>query len=465
MEININTNPIEIETSTGFVPSVYSVFGREGDIVAEPGDYDTSKIPENTNLYYTDERVNANDNVAANTAARHAALTLGTKNGLELIGQQLSLALASALSNGALSASDWNNFNNKLSSISGIAAGGELAGNFPSPTLLNSAVINKLLTGLNLVGGGTVLETDSILAAFGKVQNQISALVGGVMYKGIWNASTNSPSITSSVGNKGDYYIVSVAGSSNINGISAWSVGDWIIYNGSRWDKVNNTDAVSSVNGQVGAVNIAIPTNNNQLTNGAAYITNAVVGPILATSFTWTDTINNTGYLAIRSMAAAIGAANNLVFETGGVEAARFNLGRLFGIGITNPSYQLHLSTDSAAKPTSALWTIASDARIKENITPYNKGLAELLFINPVTYDYNGKGGFAKGKGGVGIIAQEIVEILPDSVSSVKGTIDDQETDILNFNGHELTYILINSIKELKAEIEQLKIKLNEPRQ
>ena len=131
------------------------------------------------------------------------------------------------------------------------------------------------------------------------------------------------------------------------------------------------------------------------------------------------------------------------------------------GIGTPTPTYQLQLSTDSAAKPTSALWTIASDVRIKENITPYIKGLADLLKINPINYDYNGLGGFKKGKGGVGIIAQEIMDILPDSVNSVKGKLnetDKEEIDILNFNGHELTYVLINAIKEQQAQIEELKL-------
>jgi len=126
------------------------------------------------------------------------------------------------------------------------------------------------------------------------------------------------------------------------------------------------------------------------------------------------------------------------------------------GFGTGTPTFQLELSTDSAAKPTSALWTISSDRRIKENIKPYLKGLKELLIINPVTYDYNGLGGFVKGRGGVGIIAQEIIDILPDSVSSTKRKLnktDEEETDILNFNGHELTYILINAIKEINEKL------------
>ena len=126
-----------------------------------------------------------------------------------------------------------------------------------SATVTNSAVIGKVLTGLNLTGGGTIAATDSILEAFGKVQNQISALVGSVQYEGVWNASTNSPTITSSTGNKGDYYVVNVAGSTNIDGITDWKIGDWIIFNGTTWDKVDNTDAVSSVNGFTGAVSLS----------------------------------------------------------------------------------------------------------------------------------------------------------------------------------------------------------------
>ncbi len=138
-------------------------------------------------------------------------------------------------------------------------------------TLTNSAVIGKVLTGLNTSGGGNIVSTDSILEAFGKVQNQITALVGGVMYEGTWNASTNSPTITSSVGNKGDYYVVSTAGSTTIDGISDWKVGDWIIFNGSTWQKVDNTDLVSSVNGYTGAV---VLTTSDVAEGTALYFTN-----------------------------------------------------------------------------------------------------------------------------------------------------------------------------------------------
>lgn len=114
----------------------------------------------------------------------------------------------------------------------------------------------SVLTGLS-VTGGSISSTDSILAAFGKLQNQVNAVLGGAAYQGTWNASTNTPSLTSSTGTQGYYYVVDVAGSTNLDGITDWKVGDWAIFNGSTWDKVDNTDAVSSVDGMIGAVDLS----------------------------------------------------------------------------------------------------------------------------------------------------------------------------------------------------------------
>lgn len=111
------------------------------------------------------------------------------------------------------------------------------------------------LTGLS-VSGGSVSSTDTMLSAVGQLQNQINSLVGGVNYRGTWNATTNSPALASGVGTKGYYYVVSVAGSTNLDGITDWKLGDWAIFNGTTWEKVDNTDAVISVNGYIGAVTL-----------------------------------------------------------------------------------------------------------------------------------------------------------------------------------------------------------------
>ena len=81
-----------------------------------------------------------------------------------------------------------------------------------------------------------------------------AAVLGALSYQGTWNATTNTPTLTSSTGTKGYYYVVSVAGTTNLNGITDWQVGDWAVYNGTAWQKIDNTDAVTSVNGYTGTV-------------------------------------------------------------------------------------------------------------------------------------------------------------------------------------------------------------------
>jgi hypothetical protein len=93
-----------------------------------------------------------------------------------------------------------------------------------------------------------------------------AAVLGALSYQGTWDASTNTPTLTSSVGTKGYYYVVSVAGNTNLNGITDWLIGDWAVYNGSIWQKVDNTETVTSVNGQTGAV-VLTTTNISEGTN------------------------------------------------------------------------------------------------------------------------------------------------------------------------------------------------------
>ena len=81
-----------------------------------------------------------------------------------------------------------------------------------------------------------------------------AAITGALVYQGAWNALTNTPTLTSSVGVSGYYYVVSVAGTTNLNGITDWQIGDWAIFNGSAWQKIDQTNTVSSVNGYTGAV-------------------------------------------------------------------------------------------------------------------------------------------------------------------------------------------------------------------
>jgi len=102
-------------------------------------------------------------------------------------------------------------------------------------------------------GGGT---SQTVLDTLTSLQNQINAIISGLSYQGTWNASTNTPTLTSSVGTSNYYYIVSVSGSTNLNGITDWQVGDWAIFNGSVWQKIDQSNLVTSVAGRTGAVTL-----------------------------------------------------------------------------------------------------------------------------------------------------------------------------------------------------------------
>ncbi|MGA1546566.1 MAG: tail fiber domain-containing protein, partial [Flavobacteriaceae bacterium] len=95
--------------------------------------------------------------------------------------------------------------------------------------------------------------------------------------------------------------------------------------------------------------------------------------------------------------------------------------------------------------------------RLKEKIKNYTLGLEEILKIQPVTFQYNSLSENDTEKKQVGIIAQEIEKIIPQTVS----LLDDSKgptgiKDLRLFNASELIYTLINSVKSLNSKIERL---------
>jgi hypothetical protein len=215
-------------------------------------------------------------------------------------------------------------------------------------TLTNSAVIGKVLTGLN-VTGGTVLAADSILDGFGKVQNQINGLIGGSIFQGTWNASTNTPTLVSSVGTNGYYYIVSVAGSTNLDGITDWKVGDWAIFAGAAWEKVDNTDSVSSVNGFTGAVSLTTDDISEGATN--LYFTNTRARTAISLTTTGSSGASTydsgTGVFNIPNYADAyVGTVTSVAAITLGTTGT--DLSSTVANGTTTPVITLQVPTASA---------------------------------------------------------------------------------------------------------------------
>lgn len=64
--------------------------------------------------------------------------------------------------------------------------------------------------------------------------------LGVLEYLGTWDAASNTPAIVSGIGQKNGYYVVSVTGSTTIDGRNDYEAGDWIIFNGTVWEQIDN---------------------------------------------------------------------------------------------------------------------------------------------------------------------------------------------------------------------------------
>ena len=123
---------------------------------------------------------------------------------------------------------------------------------------------------------------------------------------------------------------------------------------------------------------------------------------------------------------------------------------------------RLHVA-GNATKTTGSSWISVSDERLKSNIQVYEKGLSEILQITPKTFEFNGKAGTQAGQSQVGIIAQEIKDILPESINTFNKKLeetDETETELYDFNQDPLIYTLLNAVKELSAKIDTLENKI-----
>ena len=117
-----------------------------------------------------------------------------------------------------------------------------------------------------VVNGGASLATGDQIYDF--VTGQIANIPSGLSFEGSWNANTDTPDLSGLSPENGQFWIVSVAGSTDLDGITDWKVGDWAIYVSTGagtdgWQKVDNTSTLSGAGaaGQLtywtGAANVA----------------------------------------------------------------------------------------------------------------------------------------------------------------------------------------------------------------
>ena len=147
---------------------------------------------------------------------------------------------------------------------------------------------------------------------------------------------------------------------------------------------------------------------------------------------------------------------NNLKGAVGGVGTRAFLIddsGNLI-IGpntLNSNNYRLYVEGSAFKNDGQSEWNIISDYRTKENIQPLEKGLKDILKLSPVKFEYNGVADTQKGKSSIGVIAQQIQEVLPEIIRDYQ---IDNET-FLSINSSAIKWVLVNAIKEQQEIIEK----------
>lgn len=158
-------------------------------------------------------------------------------------------------------------------------------------------------------------------------------------------------------------------------------------------------------------------------------------------------------YSEIGGLNLQMGSNDLLAFRNrlGSVIGVFTHAGNL-GLGTLTPTHQLHLTTDDAAKLATSTWLITSDQRLKDVRGPFDDGLDVLAHLEPVRFTYNGLGETVKdGQEHIGFLADAVEQVAPYMVRRRPGrlTPESAPTEILEFNGHAMTHILTNAVKEL----------------
>jgi hypothetical protein len=119
------------------------------------------------------------------------------------------------------------------------------------------------------------------------------------------------------------------------------------------------------------------------------------------------------------------------------------------GIGITNPTHLLHVN--GIARSNQASFATTSDIRLKDVNGDYKNGLNEILGINPVIFSYkkNNPLGLQSDKEFIGVVAQELQEIIPEAV-------EEAEDGYLTVNNDAVMWAMVNGMKEQQEQIKYL---------
>jgi hypothetical protein len=206
------------------------------------------------------------------------------------------------------------------------------------------------------------------------------------------------------------------------------------------------------INQSTGSVSLTLSSSN--VTSALGFTPYSASNP---NSYTTLNTVTSTSNTFTQNQTINTGGTSVLYFGAGSSQGVQWT-GSLLQIGIISGTYiqlqsgQFLANTDNTFRPTAGSWLGYSDQRLKENIVDYSKGLDAIKALRPVNYNFKDElGDQTNHKTYAGLIAQEVEQ------TPLANMIGEGPNGYKSLDSSELTYTLINAVKELSAQVDALK--------
>jgi len=288
---------------------------------------------------------------------------------------------------------------------------------------------------------GKYLTTDGVSVAWGTVTPGTGTVTSVGLTSNLSGITVSGSPVTSSGS-------ISLSGTLNVanggTGVASLSTGAVLVGNG--------TSAVSSV--APSSSGNVLTSNGSSWSSSALPTASASVSGVVSTgtqTFAGDKTLSGTttiGTGIVSSNGYNFTSTGNSIYWTGAVMEVNIGSAMKFYVG----SSQAGFSISDVTKVGGGSFNSYSDSRYKQDISAYNKGLAELKQVEPKNYRFTAE--FMKSDAPsqqfVGVIAQEL------EGTAFANCVKTDDNGFKSVDTSELTFALINAVKEMSQRIEQL---------